>query len=393
MVTPEVLLVVPPMKNFERTPAPSVGVLSMASALRRAGYGVSVLDMPTLNDPYGALESALQTIKPIVVGISAMDQDLAAAITVAQVCNEAYRPKVVLGGPGPAMQPSRLMEERVVDAVLRGEGEVALVDVVGCVASGKDLSSVPGLVWRNDDGLVCDNGKANLLAELDAIDPPAWDLANLEFYRESNSRLPLLSTRGCEAACRFCPSPAFWQYKVRRNSVQRWADDVERFVVDLSWSRLYLADDDFADNRVRTDGFLTKLLERDLGVRWACNARFDSLDEELLIRMRLAGCERITLGLESPSDARRRRIGKGAFSNERVEDVARQARAMGIDIQVNLMFGLPGETLEDVKDGIAYTAGLRPGIGVRQRPGTLRWYSSREISVARQRGRWRVVPS
>jgi len=359
----DVLLVTPPIANFSETPAPSLGILFLASALRQHGLGVTVLDLPTVADADSVFEDAIETVRPVVVGIGCMQQDLAAALNLVRRAKELKpRCSVALGGPGVSALAVTILEECAdADAVVRGEGERSFVEYVLARRSGRPPSDIPGVVWRSDEG-IRDNGAGSLALDLDELAPPAWDLVDFRYYSSLSSSIPVISTRGCPAACPFCPSPAFWNYRTRKHRTEGFLNQIEGLVNSYPGGGVYVADDDVAHDHLHLTSWLSGLREHQLKLDWQCNARLDSLTPRLLEVMRETGCRRVTVGLESASPILRRRIGKGAFSNSEAMLNLRAAKNLGLGLKINLMFGLPGETQRDVEESLMLIGEIEPDV-------------------------------
>ena len=64
-------------------------------------------------------------------------------------------------------------------------------------------------------------------------------------------------------------------------------------------------------NRKRAMGICQEIQRRKLDILWACRARIDSVDDELLREMAAAGCGRIYYGIESGDQEMLDRVNKG----------------------------------------------------------------------------------
>ena len=85
-----------------------------------------------------------------------------------------------------------------------------------------------------------------------------------------------------------------------------------------------------------------------------------TVDVQLLERLREAGVNRLSFGVQSFSDALLSAIGRIHTARE-AEDAVRMAQKADFRVSLDLMYGLPGQTLADLKDSVARAAAL--GIG------------------------------
>ncbi len=122
-----------------------------------------------------------------------------------------------------------------------------------------------------------------------------------------------------------------------------------------------IKDDTFTTNRKR-------VLELCRGIRareacssaWSCDTRVDVLGDELLKEMRLAGCQRLSLGVESGSQAILDAIDKKITADEIIASTE-LAKKYGIKVRYYMMLGNRGETRADLRrDACASSSARSP---------------------------------
>ena len=131
---------------------PPLGLGYIAAALERQGVEVELVDCTFLK-PQQAIERVVHA-KPQVVGFYCMFSMKKTTLELAQNLR-AKLPKecmFVVGGPLPSWAPEAFLG--VFDAVAVGEGEQTMVELTQCLSEGKALSSVKGLVYREEDRTV-----------------------------------------------------------------------------------------------------------------------------------------------------------------------------------------------------------------------------------------------
>lgn len=340
----------------ESTP---LGVLCLASVLEREGIDTGLVDLDRLfvawlGENVGVRESRdfsqsvateLADADARLFGFSSICSSypltLRIATTLKRLRPEAY---IVLGGP----QATAAAEETIeafpaVDAVVRGEGELVLPELIGALAAGLDLRSVAGLVFRSSGGVVR-TPDSPLLTNLDSLPMPAFSaLPHLSEY----DLLPLEAGRGCPFACTFCSTSQFFRHGFRTKSVRRLVDQILEVRAEHGVANFELVQDNFTVDRDRVVEFCEALLSTRARITWSCSARTDCVDDELLDLMRKAGCRGIFFGIESGSEKIQGIIRK-RLGLEQARARIRHANRRKIEASVALIAGFPEETMEDL---------------------------------------------
>lgn len=169
-----------------------------------------------------------------------------------------------------------------------GEGEYTMLELVKTLERGEDL--------RNVKGIACKNFKTpprQIIEDLDNMPFPARHLLPMEDYKIMNMKLPigtLISGRGCPFHCSFCASSAMHGHKLRLRSSENVVDEMEHLKEDHNAEMIAFMDDTFTLNKKRVYDICDEIQERKLDRYWGCTARVDTISEELLCKMKEAGC-------------------------------------------------------------------------------------------------------
>jgi len=192
--------VTPPRDHVQRTlPHLRTGVGSIAAEARRRGHAVRVLDPVTAGLPLDAFLDDILSGGPDVVGLSAFTEEVEdAGLIAAEVKRRAPRTRVVIGGYHASAVPERTLEEfPAFDAAVVGEGETVFCEML----ERTDWEGVAGLVVRRPDGSVVRTPVRGDLPDMDALEFPAWELADTSRYL---GRIPVETSRTCPFGCSFC---------------------------------------------------------------------------------------------------------------------------------------------------------------------------------------------
>jgi radical SAM superfamily enzyme YgiQ (UPF0313 family) len=130
-----------------------------------------------------------------------------------------------------------------------------------------------------------------------------------------------------------------------------------KLLYDKGIRNIHMYADLFTVNREQVMGICRLLIEQNLEIRWTCNSRVDYVDEEMLTMMGKAGCWLISWGIESGNEAILKKAAKGA-NPKKAHEALRWARKAGIKNWGYFIIGLPGETLETIRETIDFSKTL-----------------------------------
>ncbi|NJD77200.1 MAG: B12-binding domain-containing radical SAM protein [Candidatus Methanoperedens sp.] len=344
---------------------PPLGLGYVASSLRNNGYDVDILDCTFM-----AKEEALKKAKNSradVVGIYCMvsmrHESIKFATELRNRCD-----LLVAGGPLPSSDPASFMND--FDIVVRGEGEKTMLDILRIYENGGSPESVPGILYRKNNnswvrcseaGEIVYTEPGKLEDDLDRIAFPARDLfPNKEYIdygmrKTGSSTTTVFTTRGCPFRCEFC-SNAVFGVSYRERSPSNVLDEVEE-ALSFGYGRIHFADDVFTLNKKRVFEICKEIRKRGLDFEWECLGRVDSIDKDLAVIIKEAGCDRILFGIESGNDLILKTMNK-KITVEAARKAVNSAHDVGIRTGAFFILCYPGETNETVLDTIRFATSL-----------------------------------
>jgi len=201
------------------------------------------------------------------------------------------------------------------------------------------------------------NPDRELIADLDDIPFPARDLLPMEKYSPVNST-GIVSSRGCPFRCIFCASSKLYDKKFRSRSAQNVFQEVEQ-LVGQGYANVTMLDDNFILNKERAFEFADLVEESDIKFEWSCTGRVDSIDEDLLRRLREVGCNGLFFGVESASNNTLKLIKKG-FTTDQVINAFDVLKTYDYPTTASFMIGLPGDDPGKVADTINLAKQINP---------------------------------
>jgi anaerobic magnesium-protoporphyrin IX monomethyl ester cyclase len=346
-----------------------LGCLYLTRALEAAGFAVDFRDYQTneFDDPF-ELDNMVAFLKDPapIIGLSCMANLLPFTILAMQRLRARYPDRVlVLGGVGP-FAVGRLILERFpwIDVVATGEGELSGPQLLAALKNGHDLSSVPGIVYRDQGGIVQTHAPRRI-HDLDAIPFPPFERVDLKRY----AGYGMMTSRGCPYLCAFCSVAPIWN----RESYFRSGENIVAEMRELhekAGANLFLFQDEFfLSGRERMMDFCKTLRSSGLKVQWKAFGRVNLVDPEAMRTMADAGCIELRFGIESGSDAILQRTKKG-FTSEQAVEVISQAVKIFDRVDAFFVWGFPFETMADFYQSVFQMVSFRM-MGARILPSLL----------------------
>jgi anaerobic magnesium-protoporphyrin IX monomethyl ester cyclase len=361
-----VLLIYPYFKpHFDRSVFrfPPLGISYIASSIRSAGHEVHILDCTFLKRKV-ALQKAL-AIKASIVGIYCMTSMTRDCSWFANQLRSRCR-LLVAGGPMPTCDPAAFLDH--FDVVVRGEGEQTMAEIALAWERGSGMESILGITFtrkanslsENNDR-PCSTSPRPFITSLDSTPFPARDLLPNSQYinygkrRYGFSITTVMSTRGCPYQCEFCSNVIFGG-SYRERSPGNVVDEIEE-AIRLGYERISFADDVFTMNKARVMQICEEIRRRNLRFQWECLGRVDTVDYELAITMKQAGCERIFFGIESGNETILKLM-KKMITTDKARFAVKEATRAGLHVGAFFILFYPGDTNETVLQTLRFALSL-----------------------------------
>jgi len=336
-----------------------LGLLYLASVLRQAGHEVR-LAIASNEDPV----AVARDWQPGVVGYSVYTGSQTFYRDLNLRLKEAVDVVSVFGGPHPTYFPE-FIEEPGVDAVCRGEGEQAILDLVQALEKGRPLSGIADWWFKRGDRIE-QNPTRHLEDDLDRIPFPDRDLLfeRDEFTRQSGIK-HFITSRGCPYNCTYCFNHALAGLyrgkgkRLRQMSVDRVIEEVSGVQERYPMQFVVFLDDLFI---VHADWLqeLAAKFPQEVGLPFFCNVRANLITPEKVTLLKEAGCTSVGMGLETGDPALRNEILKRNLSDEQIIEASRLLREAGIQLLTTNMLGLPGGSLADDFKTLALNHACQP---------------------------------
>ena len=258
----------------------------------------------------------------------------------------------VFGGRHCDHYPRETASLDAVDYVVMGEGERPFTEFIENLGDEAALRKLPGLAFNASDGDFVRN-PVQTITDLDALPFPARDLTDHGRYRyllaKGTTFTTMITSRGCPFRCTFCDEG---RMKFRALSAKRAVDEMQECKEKFGITSFFIFDSTFTTQRQRVVEFCDELIERDLGISFDCRTRIDLIDDDLMSRLKQAGCTRIQFGVESGNDEIEQNIIKQITVSQVKAIIDLAVNRYGFEILCDFMLGLPGETEKELKDTV-----------------------------------------
>jgi len=341
---------------------PPLGLLYLAGYLEKySNHDLKFLDCQAEELGYEEIEEAIKNFSPNVVAITAMTFTLIDVIKVLKIVKKVNPAiKTVLGGPHPHIYPEETISIKEVDFVVLGEGEKIFKELLESIDNREKLKNLKGLVFKEGDKIF-NNGLADFIKDLDSLPFPARHLTSYKKYTSVLSSQKIVTTaftsRGCPYRCLFCDRPNLGKM-FRCRSAKNVVDEFE-LCKKMGIDEVLIYDDTFTVNRQRVADICDEIIRRGLHIGWDIRARVDTIDLELLKKMKQAGCMRIHYGIESGTEKILKVLRKG-ITLEKAKEAVALTKKVGIETLAYFMIGAPTETKEDIEETISFMKELNP---------------------------------
>lgn len=337
-----------------------MGLAYLAAVLRNAGHEIVIYNQDMHHYPDEHLTKYLDENKFDMAGVSIIAgyYQYRKLLGISKAINESKnRPFYVLGGHGPAPEPGFFLRKTGADAVVIGEGEITILELLGALDKKTSLSNIQGIAFR-DGQEVAVTPKRPLIQDIDAIPLPAYDLFPMEYYRllrmphvaNTDFVMPMISGRGCTFTCNFC-------YRMDKGFRPRKNEGIieEIKLLQKKYGITYIAfmDELLMTSVERTRGICEDFIKHGLHIKWECCGRLNYAQPDLLKLMKQSGCVFINYGIESMDDRILKNMNKALTVKQIVAGIE-ATLAAGISPGYNIIFGNIGETKEVLNKGVEF---------------------------------------
>ncbi|HOX22515.1 MAG TPA: radical SAM protein [Elusimicrobiales bacterium] len=251
-------------------------------------------------------------------------------------------PYVIIGGPYSCRIARRA---EFADAIIPGEAENSLLDVISLLEKKRPRGPIPGVIlFKGEDAVY--GGPPIETKDLDAL--PFPDFTGMDLSGYSAKAVPFSFNRGCANKCNFCTTAGLWP-NFRSHSAKRIYEEMLNTAQRFGAKHMFASCTSVASDIPVLEELCDRIIAGGVWLSWEAMAAFrKELTLPLLHKMKKAGCAHLGFGLESGSDKMLAKMGK-PYTAGIAEQVIRNCAEAGLALTVNVILGFPGETAQDVE--------------------------------------------
>ncbi|KKS16424.1 MAG: Radical SAM domain protein, partial [Parcubacteria group bacterium GW2011_GWB1_41_6] len=343
--------------------AEHIGVEHLSSYLKSKGHQVDLifdpglgnnffLNLPFLNKFISdeLLVKRARKFNPDIIAFSCITNSYSVIKKVAKKLKKALNVPIIIGGIHPTSVPEDVIKEDCFDILCVGEGEEAFAELLEGMEKKQDIGAIKNLWVKDKNGEIHKNELRPLLKDLDKM--PFADKSIFYQYGVINSRIMVMTGRGCPFQCTFCVNsfkkglyPG--QSYLRRRSVDNVIEELIALKNKYKPKAFRFEDDTFTYDLNWLKEFRPKYL-KSINLPFHCYVTPSTAADGILEEIKLAGCQSVSMGVQSGDQQIRTKILKRHHTDEDIIAAAERIKKYKLKLISEFIFGFPTETPKEM---------------------------------------------
>ncbi|MHC4396877.1 MAG: B12-binding domain-containing radical SAM protein [Planctomycetota bacterium] len=332
------------------------GLLYLASAITDSGHEAIIHDEALTANPQKSLEQIL-SYNADIVGFSVYSLPWQLK-RIEQLSNSVKSASpntlIIWGGWHATLYPKHSILNDYVNIVVRGPAEKLIVEILQAMKRGRSLRTITGLVLKDNDHIIETDP---ICMEEQFLYPPLnFELIDFGAYLNKHDRgkgiLQYITTRGCNARCRFCIMANIYKSRLIRKPQEQIFSEIEYLLRNYKIETIHFSDDNTFRNEqeaLQLCDIINKLTNHQ-GIPWRCATRINTLCDlsaETYKKLADSGCEGVVVGIESGVDRVLKLMGKGITVSQ-IHKALRCLTDNGLEKNLfSFLFNFTGETKKE----------------------------------------------
>lgn len=344
----------------------SLGLSYIVAYLKKKGIQAYQY-VPSAPKTIDEVVSDVVKMHPDILGFSCYDTNYYyVKLLVEEIKEKLPSVLIVVGGPTATFSYRDIMSDcLLIDVCIIGEGELTNYEIIKNIECNMELNSIKGIVFRQGDEIIVTKSR-NMVRNIDDFPSPYL----MDTGIDNNDRLIVLTSRGCVFNCIYCNCTVMNDKTIRFHTVKRVIEELQFIQKKYgNQKEVLIGDDAFTLNIGRAKEICREIINQQIKLNLFCETRVEYVDDELLSLLKEAGFSKIDFGLES-ANIKTLKIIKKCTSKGSTEGIAeekflykmkeiiRKVKNLKLIPMVNIIAGLPGETVTDIENTLKYVAKL-----------------------------------
>lgn len=331
---------------------PPIDLMRIAGYLRKFNIDSRIYDANTLKATVDNVSALIKKESPKLVVFTTSTTTINHDIRIAQAAKKISKNIITatFGAHIKGAPQETLRDNDSLDIAIYGDPEHVVKEVVD---KNYKVAEVKGIYCRRGKEII-KNAPHPPVNNLDTYGIPAHDMIDSGLYHDPLAkRRPLAVTYGqigCVNKCTYCMSNLYGGLRMR--TVPHLIEEL-KFIRRLGFKEVFFIDCGFTNNLEWAQDLVDTMIKNSLDLTWWCLSRADHLNQDILIKMRDAGCHSIGIGVESANTNILNAVNKNV-DIAHVKKIINIAHSLKMKVLVYFQFGLPGETHETMKETLNY---------------------------------------
>ena len=334
------LVVIPPL--------PPVDMMSLSAIAKKRGYETLFKDYSLKNETVYDFIRDLRNYEPDFLVLNVASTTLEKDLSILSAARDLLDDTVVIvkGAIFNFSSYSIMQKYPEIDVALRGEIEDAFDEII----QYNNFKDIKGITYQIDDKIIS-TADRELPDNIDNLPILDRQLIDNSFYQRPDTKKPqtiIRVSKGCPNHCFFCLASPLNGKIVRYRSPELILEEIKECVTLYNIRDFIFWSDIFNLNKEWVQKLCRLIIESNLKINFSADTRADSVDIETLNLMKKAGCNLISMGVESGSQELLDKMGK-KITLEQVKKTVSMINRAGIQIYAYYVIGLPWETKETIE--------------------------------------------
>ena len=374
----DIVLINPPsfIEGTLNTQPIPLGLIFINRYIAKYGYQSIIINLADSTSWDDVVERLTKITHPRIIGISSYTRQRFSTFELAALLKLKFPKTIIcLGGPHASFLDKAILERKAnVDYIIRGEGEETFCELVQQIFSGKiddTRSSILGISYLDKGNVFVSNRYRSQLCDLSILPLPLQtddELGELilsdslkfhfpDSFGDCLRMAPIITSRGCDGNCSFCCNRAFWGNNRCSNAEYSYKQFEYYNNKGICYFDVY--DDNFTSNSEQVLELCNMLIRSTMNIKWWCSSRVDTVNLEILEKIKLAGGFMISYGVESGSQLILDNISKGVTITD-IESACNLSKKVGLALRITISIGHLGENDATINETIDLINRLQP---------------------------------